>query len=309
MKATIAQLHSIDRLQPGTAELELVLALIRGRTLHGAAERLQVDASTVFRAIRRLEKNLGETLFERGRQGYVPNQMALNLGGYAERIESHLQEARDAVSRAGSAPSGVLRVTTTDTILHHLLLPLAASFSRLYPGIELELVATNSLANLSRREADVAIRATRKPPEHLVGVKLGTLRAAVFASKEYLASGRKYPDGVDWVALDDSLPDHPSQAWRRQRYPKLVARHRVNSVMSVAGAIVSGMGVGVAPLFIFDGSTGVRIVEGPLDELDTELWCLAHPDARYLQRVKLLFDFLRQHVVLPMSLPLSEAVR
>jgi DNA-binding transcriptional LysR family regulator len=299
MKAAIADLHRKDSASLGAAELELVLALIRGRTLHGAAERLGIDASTVFRAIRRLEKALGETLFDRGRQGYVPTPLALELGAHAERIESQLQEARAAVSGSSGAPTGVLRVTTTDTLLHRLLLPLAARFADLYPGIELELVATNALANLSRREADVAIRATRKPPEHLVGVRLGTLRAAVYASKDYLARGKPYPEGADWIVLDDSLPDHPSQAWRRQRYPKLPARHRVNSVMSVAGAVAAGMGVGVAPLFVFDGDPQVEIVEGPLDELDTELWCLAHPDARELQRVKLWFAFLREHLQLP----------
>jgi DNA-binding transcriptional LysR family regulator len=216
MKATIADLHRKDSASLGAAELELVLALIRGRTLHGAAERLNIDASTVFRAIRRLEKALGETLFDRGRHGYVPTPLALDLGAHAERIESQLQEARAAVSGSSGAPTGVLRVTTTDTLLHSLLLPLAARFADLYPGIELELVATNALANLSRREADVAIRATRKPPEHLVGVRLGTLRAAVYASKDYLARGKPYPEGADWIVLDDSLPDHPSQAWRRR---------------------------------------------------------------------------------------------
>jgi DNA-binding transcriptional LysR family regulator len=299
MKASIADLHRKKSGSLGAVELELVLALIRGRTLHGAAERLGIDASTVFRAIRRLEKALGETLFDRGRQGYVPTPLALDLGGYAERIESQLQEARAAASGSGGEPSGVLRVTTTDTLLHRLLLPLAARFADLYPGIELELVATNALANLSRREADVAIRATRKPPEHLVGVRLGTLRAAVYASKAYLARGKPYPEGADWIALDDSLPDHPSQAWRRRRFPKIPARHRVNSVMSVAGAVMAGMGVGVVPLFVFDGEPRVEIVEGPLDELDTELWCLSHPDARELQRVKLWFAFLREHLQLP----------
>jgi DNA-binding transcriptional LysR family regulator len=299
MKASIADLHRKDTSVLQAGELALVLALIRGRTLHGAAERLGVDASTVFRAIRRLEKALGETLFDRGRQGYVPTPLALDLGGYAERIESQLQEARAAASRSSGEPAGVLRVTTTDTVLHRLLLPLAARFAQQHPGIELELVATNQLANLSRREADVAIRATRKPPEHLVGVKLGVLRAAVFASKAYLARGKPYPDGADWIALDDSLPDHPSQNWRRRRLPHLPARHRVNSVMSVAGAVMAGMGVGVVPLFVFDGDEQVEIVEGPLDELDTDLWCLAHPDARDLQRVKLWFAFLREHVQLP----------
>lgn len=283
----------------GWGDLELVLALIRGRTLQGAAERLKVDPSTVFRSIKRLERDLGEVLFDRGRQGYTPTDLAQELGGHAERIESQLQEAREAATRTSGGPSGVLRVTTTDTVLHSVLLPLMNQFADAYPGIELELLFTNTLVNLSHRDADVAIRATRKPPEHLVGMRLGSLKAAVFASKEYLQKGLSYPEAVDWIVLDDSLPDHPSQRWRRQHYPKIRARHRVNSVMSTAGAVAYGLGVGVVPLVVLRDNPNVEIVEGPLEDLETDLWCLAHPDARSLQRVKLLFAFLREHVVLP----------
>lgn len=285
----------------GLADLELLLAVIRGRTLQGAAERLRVDASTVFRSIKRMEKDLGEVLFDRGRQGYMPTELAQELAAYAERIESQLDEARELAHKKGSEPSGVLRITTTDTVLHSVLLPAMADFTRTYPGIDLELIASNALANLSQRDADIAIRATRKPPGHLVGVRIGKLRAAVYASKRYLASvaeGAPH-ESMDWIALDDSLPDHPSQKWRRERYPKLKPRYRVNSVISVAGAVVYGLGVGVVPLVLLKDNPDVEIVQGPLDELDTDLWALAHPDARHLQRVKALFDFMRKRIALP----------
>lgn len=285
----------------GLADLELLLAVIRGRTLLGAAERLKVDTSTVFRSIKRIEKNLGEVLFDRGRQGYMPTELAQDLAAYAERIESQLNEAREIAHKKGGDPSGFLRITTTDTVLHCVLLPIMAAFAQNYPKIDLELVVSNTLANLSQRDADIAIRATKKPPEHLVGVKLGTLRAAVYGSKKYLGSLPKGTarEEMDWVALDDSLPDHPSQKWRREHYPKLKPRYRVNSVMTVAGAIVHGLGVGVLPLVLVKDTHNIEIVQGPLEQLDTDLWALAHPDARHLQRVKALFDFMRQHIKLP----------
>jgi DNA-binding transcriptional LysR family regulator len=281
-------------------DLELLLALTRGKTLAGAAERLKLDTSTVFRSIKRIEKQLGELLFERGRQGYVPTDLARELALHAERIESQLQEAREAASRSGSEPSGVLRITTTDTVLHGLLLPVLARFSAAHPKIDLELVAINAIADLSRRDADVAIRATRKPPEHLVGSRLGTISAAVFASRSFLERGAQplALEHADWIALDDSLADHPSAKWRRQRYPKLVPRYRCNSVLSVAGAVMCGLGVGVLPLFLMQQNPQVEIVDGPLKELDTDLWILAHPDTRHLRRVKLLFDFLKENIAL-----------
>lgn len=290
------------KMQPalGLADLELLLALVRGRTLAGAAERLKLDTSTVFRSIKRIEKEMGELLFERSRQGYRPTELASELAAHAERIESQLQAARETALRSGGEPSGVLRITTTDTILHGLLLPVLGRFAAAYPKIDLELVAANAVANLSRRDADVAIRATRKPPEHLVGVRLGTISAAVFASRALLArSARPLAlESADWVALDESLADHPSVRWRRRHYPKLTPRYHCNSVLSVAGAVVWGLGVGVVPLFVMKNNPQVEIVQGPLEELETGLWILAHPDTRHLQRVKLLFAFLRENLVL-----------
>jgi len=285
------------------SDLETILALVRGGSLAGAAERLRVDASTVFRAVKRIEKEVGETLFERGRQGYRPTELGRTLAAHAERVESQLDEARAVAFRGSTAPSGVLRVTTTDSILHCLLLPALAGFALEYPAIQLELVASNSLANLSQRDADVAIRATRKPPEHLVGTRLRTLRSGVYASREWLARQPGAPDlaRADWIALDDSLPDHPSHKWRRQRFPGLAPRIRCNSVMAVAGAIVAGYGIGVTPEFVLGAHPGVVSLTGPVPELETELWALAHPDVRQLQRVKALFDYLRAR------LPLQEA--
>jgi len=294
MKSSYAQMQSTLSL----SDLELVLALVRGRSLQGAAERLKVDTSTVFRAIKRIEKDLGDLLFERGRQGYLPTELGRELAGYAERIETELQEAREAAARGGSEPAGALRITTTDTVLNGLLLPVLGRFAAAYPQVELELIATNTLANLSQRDADVAIRATRKPPEHLVGNRLGTLPSAVFASETYIArmGGTVDLERADWVALDESLAEHPSVRWRRQRYPKVQPRYRCNSVLSVAGSVVWGLGVGVAPVFLLKDRPGVRVIEGPVAELETDLWMLAHPDIRHLKRVKLLFDFLRENL-------------
>lgn len=294
MKTSYAQMQStLSHL-----DLELVLALVRGRSLQGAAERLKVDTSTVFRSIKRIEKDLGELLFERGRQGYLPTELGRELAVHAERIETQLQEAREAAARAGSEPAGALRITTTDTVLNGLLLPVLGKFAAAYPQVELELVATNTLANLSQRDADVAIRATRKPPEHLVGSRLGTLPSAIFASQLYLnrMRGNLDLDKADWIALDESLADHPSVRWRKQHYPKVQPRYRCNSVLSVAGSVVWGLGVGVAPMFLLKNHPQVRIVEGPVPALETDLWMLAHPDIRHLKRVKLLFDFLRDNL-------------
>lgn len=299
MKPSYAKLQS----KLGLQDLETILALHRGRTLAGAAERLKVDASTVFRAIKRIEADVGELLFDRSRQGYTATELGRVLASHAERIETQLEEARKAAFHQATAPSGVLRITLTDTLLHTVLLPVLARFAERYPDIRLELASTNVLVNLSQREADIAIRATNAPPEHLVGIRLGTMRSAVYGGVGYLAGqpqGRHYSE-MDWIALDDSLPDHPSQHWRRARHPQAVPRHKVGNLLAVAGAVVNGLGVGVVPLAVMRDHPHVAVLDGPLPELDIGLWLLAHPDTRYLGRMKAMFDFLRTAIALPAS--------
>lgn len=283
------------------ADLELILALHRGRTLAGAAERLKVDTSTVFRAIKRIEKDVGEMLFDRGRRGYVATDLGRELAGHAEHIEAQLEQAREAAFNQAAEPSGTLRLTSTDTLLHSVLLPVMARFTAAYPRIDLELHTTTVLANLSQRDADIAIRITQAPPEHLIGVRLGTLRTAVYASQAYLAAqppGRHYSE-MDWIVLDDSLADHPSHVWRRRRYPKLKPRIKVSNLLGVAGAVVHGMGVGVVPLVVLDKHPQAVILDGPLPELDLDVWALAHPDTRHLGRMRAMLDFLRHALDLP----------
>lgn len=283
-------------------DLGLVLALVRGGTLAEAARQLGVDSSTVFRAIGRLEKQLGLALFVRGRRGMAANDLAMALARRAEAIEGELDQARELLRTGDRALTGTLRVTTTDTILQGLLLPALAEFRRAWPQLELELVTTNQLASLSRREADIAIRATRKPPEHLVGARLGTIRSALWASERYLAGAPRGGElaALDWVSpeADDMLAGHPSIQWRRERHPAAQPTVRCNSILAVAQAIEGGLGIGVAPLFLLEGRPGVVNLSGRVPELDTDLWMLSHADVRHLRRVKVFFDFLRERLQL-----------
>ena len=297
MKAPPANLQA----KLGLADLETILALHRGRTLARAAERLQVDASTVFRAIRRIERDVGELLFDRGRHGYAATALGRALAAHAERIERQLEEARETAFNQKTAPSGLLRITLTETLYHTVLLPVLPRFAAAYPRIALELVTSNAIANLGQREADIAIRVTNAPPEHLVGIRLGTVRSAIWGARAYLAAqpAHKEVGEMDWIALDDSLLEHPSQVWRREKLPAVAPRYKVGNLLAVAGAVVNGLGVGVVPLAVMRDHPHVRMIGAPLPELDIGLWVLAHPDTRYLGRMKAMFDFLRGAIALP----------
>lgn len=281
-------------------DLALILALVRGGSLARAAALLKVDVSTVFRAARRLEAALGQALFEKSRAGYLPTTLARTLAEQAERAEQALEAARIGVEQGGEVISGTVRLTCTDSVLHALLLPALAQFMPAYPALTLELSTSNDFANLSRRDADIALRLTRSPPEHLVGRRLGAVSYRICTSTGY---GQSIDTGdltqLCWIAPDDFLPDHPTVTWRRQHLPGVRPAYRCNSMLAVTELVGAGLGVAALPDFLIDPARGLRPLSDALAGYDTDLWLLTRPDCRALRSVVTLFDELARAIRLP----------
>ena len=281
-------------------DIEVVLALVRANTLAEAGERLAVDASTVFRSLQRIEKGLGQRLFERSRTGYQPLELAQVLASHGEQLEVQLESARSAAQASPEQVSGSVRLTTTDTVLHGLVAPALKLLQSTHPLLVYELHTGNELASLTRRDADIAVRATKRPPQHLVGKHVGPIRVALFAAKK---GGPKRFDAdmagkVDWIAPDDALPEHPSVVWRKKHFPRVSPRYRVSSILTVAEMVAQGMGIGLLPLFLAQGRADLVALTGALDECQTELWLLTHTESRHLRRVSTVFSHLAQHMAL-----------
>jgi DNA-binding transcriptional LysR family regulator len=279
--------------QIGAAELDVVLAMVRSGTLAAAGERLGVDASTVFRALQRIERGLGMALFERSRSGYLANELAQALAEQAEQVETALEAARSAAQQQPDRVAGTVRITTTDTILHGLVAPALKPLRAAHPLLDYELHAGNELASLTRRDADIAVRATRRPPQHLVGRHVGPIRVALYTAKK--SPTKRFDDvapATPWIAPDDALPEHPSVVWRKRRFPKVQPAYRVSSILTVMELVALGLGVGVLPLFLAAPRSDLRQLGEVLDECQTELWLLTHPESRHLRRVSTVYGHL-----------------
>jgi DNA-binding transcriptional LysR family regulator len=284
-----------------SADLEIILAVVRARTLHDAGKRLGIDGSTVFRSIQRLEKGLGQQLFSRSRNGSHPTELALRLAEHAERIEIELEEARTATQRdRGGLVSGSVRLATTDTILHGLLLPVLADLARAQPLLQFELTASNEFASLAKRDTDIAVRVTRQPPDYLIGKHVGRIKVALFGP-----TPEKMPQFdpsnlalCDWVAPDDTMPEHSSVLWRKRHYPSVTPRHRVNSILSVVSGIASGLGVGLIPLYLTSHRNDLVQLSDPIDECETQLWLLTHVESRHIPRISTAYAYLADHLLL-----------
>jgi DNA-binding transcriptional LysR family regulator len=283
-----------------SADAELLLALVRGGTLAQAAARLGADASTVFRNLQRIEKQAGQRLFERSRTGYLPGDVALEIARHAERMEAELEAARAALAGPGTAVTGRVRLSTTDAVLRGLVMPQAARLIKAHPLLQLEIRVGNELVSLTRRDADLALRATSKPPEHLIGRHLGTMRFVVAAQASQPARRKtsKYAHlaALTWIAPDDALPEHPSVRWRNRHLPKLRPTYLLDGITAVADAIAAGLGVGIVPGFILKRDARLMALTPELDGCESQLWLLAHPESRHLRRIAAVYQALAEGI-------------
>ena len=291
-------MNAATQYQLTAADLEVLLALTRGGNLAEAGKRLAADASTVFRNVQKIEKQLGQTLFTRSRSGYRANDMALNIVSHAEKIEAELEAARTASQATQSEVSGLVRLTTTDSILQGLVLPKLSAFVTLHPQLQLELLASNEVANLTKRDADIAIRATTRPPEHLVGHHLGRAQFALYVSKElFEAKGRqKSPDAYDWIVVDDTMPEHPALKWRKKNFPKVVPRYHLTSMVTLREAILCGLGVGMLSTYKAKVDPRLKALTSVLDDCAVDIWILAHPESRHLRRIAAVYNYFSKAI-------------
>ena len=275
-------------------EMEIILCVARTASLTEAGLRLGLDNSTISRTLRKIEKGLGQPLFERSRGGLKPTELALRLAHYAERIEAELDAARSFVASPGPEMVGKIHITTTDTIASGLLLPALAPLAVQYPHLELMVNTRNEMLSLTKRDADLALRATQQAPEHLVGKNIGMIHSALYCAPDYALPQNSA--NWRWIVVDDALPEHPSVRWRKQAHPGAQIGMRVNSIMSVSDALLCGLGVGVLPLFLAARQPHLRCIETVAPQFSTQLWLLMLPESRHLRRIATVFQHLSNHL-------------
>ncbi|MBL8250870.1 MAG: LysR family transcriptional regulator [Candidatus Competibacter sp.] len=272
------------------------LAVEQSGSVLGAARRLGVNHTTVLRRIAGLERRLGVRLFERLRTGYTPTAAGEELRETALRVQQLLSNTEQQLSGQDLQLSGVVRVATTDTLATGLLFPRLREFRARHPRIQLQVVGSNQLVNLTRREADIALRATNQPPDNMFGRKIGVARSAIYGASGYLNErGYDFNDPRhDWIGLDETLAHLAEYRWMERRIAPERIVLRLNNLAQKIAAVEAGHGL--APLLCFLAereSALVRLTE-PEPLFDTDIWLLGHPDLRQVARVRAVMDFIVQ---------------
>ncbi|WP_323120482.1 LysR family transcriptional regulator [Burkholderia alba] len=269
-------------------DLRLVLAVVQAGSLAGAARRLGISHATVFRRLTAIETGLRVKLFERTRTGYVPTLAGQDAATAAERIQDEVHGVERRVAGRDARPSGIVRVTTTDTLLAGLLSPVFAAFRQSFPEIALEVLVSNAVFDLSKREADVAIRPSSAPPDTLIGRRIGVVAQAVYAAPTLRVRG----GDLEWVGPHERMGYWPLEKWMREQGVDARCAYRVDTLLGLFTAARAGIGAAVLPCYLADGDRDLVRIGDRIDVLATDLWLLTHPDLRDTARVRALSSFV-----------------
>ena len=282
------------------ADLPLILALARERTLAGAAERLDIDLSTVFRRLNLLEKRLRVRLFDRSARGYQLTAAGERAAGAAERVETELLSLDREISGRDQQLSGVLRVTASETLSHEVLPRLFAQFHKLHPRIQLVLSIDNRMLDLGRREADVALRVRRPTDPGLFGRRLTGIAWAFYGPADGAGQLRREERSYNFSRHSVIGWEEPARIvasnWIAAHVPADRIGYRSNSLVNQLMAVRAGLGIALLPCYLADPA-GVRRISGVLPDLTSELWIVTHQDLRNTARIRTFLAVIGDAIV------------
>lgn len=236
----------------GWDDLRFLLAVCRAGTLTGAARALGCSQPTVSRRMAALAGRHGGALFETLSGRYVPTAVGRSLAERAERIEREIHALAGEMDHLGARPAEAVRLTAPEGLGLVVIAPRLDAFRRAHPDIDLLLVAEAQVVDLSRREADLALRFVRPSQHELVVRRVATIPFGLYASVRYL---RDHPEAAagapaDLIGLHESMEESPESRWLRAEHPGARLRVRVRSTLALQAAILAGAGAGVLPDYL-----------------------------------------------------------
>ena len=274
-------------------DVRYFLAVAREGSVRAAAERLAVNHSTVLRRIAQLEERLGAQMFEKLPSGYRLTSSGEEVLDFAEQMEASSNQLETRVFGRDQSVRGLLRITMAPTLATHLLMPDFAEFARLHPEIEMEILSSGELANLTNREADVAIRVVYERsalPLNLHALKGPELFGSVYMSRDLLAAWRAgAPDRIRWIVISKhGVPDWAGGG----EVPAAEAPFRTTDGAAQIAAVRQGLGMTTLPCFVGDADSSLTRAPGVPLHKHGALWLLTHGETRRTKRVRLFTEFL-----------------
>jgi len=274
--------------------LKVFLAIARRDSLSGAANDLAVNHSTIFRRLHAFEKEIGGQLFNRINNHYELTTLGHELLDLAQNIENSFDHIDRHIVGKDIQPKGIVKITAPNNIAYRYLPRYITEFNLQYPEIQIELLVSNQEFNMSNRQADIAVRATPSPPEHLIGRQVSSLNWSVFGSNAY--EGRfGLPNNIDelinhsLIGATGDISRLPAFRWLDKSFTDQVIT-RCDDLTAMAYFVESGQGLAFLPEDQYRPEL-IRLF-GVQESKPSNLWLLTHPDLRHVERIKLVMQYL-----------------
>jgi len=282
---------------PKWDELRTFIEVARDGSLSAAARRLGLTQPTVGRHIDALETALGLALFTRSPRGLTPTPAALALEPHVEAMAAAAAAFGRAASGEAAADRGVVRLTASEIIGCEVLPPILAAFHAGHPGIVIELALTNRTEDLSRHDADIAVRMVRPTQSGLVPRRIGTSRLALFAHRSYLARFGEPRSLADLATHCVIGFDRDNRSFRSagdvaRKLTREVFGFRCDNDLVQLAALRAGVGIGGCQENIARRTPELVPVLPNAIQHALEVWLVMHEDLKATRRVRLLFDHL-----------------
>lgn len=281
-------------------DYRVVLQIAEAGSLSKASQMAGSSHPTMFRKINAVEEKLGVRLFERFRTGYRPTAAGEEIVAVARQMADLTTETERRVAGRDLRPSGIVRVATTDTLLLGLLAPAIAQLRQKEPEITFEIIVSNEVSDLSLREADIALRPTSSPEQHLVGRKLGVIRQAVYAPQNLCRGGsiQQQLDAYPWVGPDPTMIYPQLHSWMEKHGYDEACVCRLNTTLGMHAAVRAGVGIAALPFYLAEADPELVRLADAIDDVSIDLWLLTHRDLRRTARVRAVLDHFASSDVL-----------
>jgi DNA-binding transcriptional LysR family regulator len=277
--------------------LRSFVAVLKTGSLTAAARHLNTTQPTVGRHIRALERQLGETLFDRQPDGLVPTARATEIYERAAAVEEAVSGLTASIGQASPQLSGLVRVTTSMVFAVELLPGLLQDLLRRHPALQVEVIASDDVRNLLRREADIAVRLVRPQQGEVIATKVGDVQMGLYARRDYLAR-EGTPTHADalrqhsLIGYEDAKATVDAMAQIGLTVAPAQVRVRSDNFLSQLAAIRAGCGIGACQLWLADRYPELQRVLPDAKPWQFPVWVAAHDDLNRSRRIRVVFDHL-----------------
>ena len=276
-------------------DARVFLAVCRESTLRGAARVLSVDQTTVGRRITALEKSLSCTLFLRTSEGYALTAVGEAALQAVEKMEHSALELERRIQGLDDRLTGLVRVSTTDSLAIDFLIPAIAHLHQQHPDVRVQLDASTQILSLSKREADIAVRNTRPDNPDLIARRIADWPVGLFASQHYVDThGVPEPgsafEGHDLVVYQPYLQSYKDMTLVSEPLGRGRIVSSLSSSLLVRRAIAAGIGLGEIPVYMGERDGLVRLWPEQTRPMPYSVWLVTHADLRHTARVRVVID-------------------